>query len=782
MDQFMNENNSDNMDVLNDVLAVLDADVDFNGHNDHHHHQQQQQQQQEQQQKLQQIQHYLQQQQPQQQQMLPYTFIVEQPASKAIRFRYKCEGRSAGSIPGVNSTPENKTYPTIRVIGYVGRAVVVVSLVTKDSYSGKYRAHPHNLVGKGCIEERGVCHVKISPNNNMEVSFSNLGIQCVKKKEIGTSFKTRKEIRVDPFKAGFSHKNQPIELNVVRLCFEVYLPNEKDEFKIRLEPIVSDPIYDKKAMSDLVICRLSHCCASAAGGTSVILLCEKVLKDDIQVRFFQKINDEVIWEKNAEFTTNDVHKQVAITFKTPKYDLNPDDKAVKVFVQLRRPSDGAVGEPRPFEMIPIGAGRPLFWSLQKTINENSYIPKKAIPIDSSIIPNNNDVITDKHNNKNNNINNNENSNNIDMSGSKISALRAFYNLHTKNNDNIDKKNGFIPKNISINNTLDNSDKSHGQESNIEPVIINNDNNKFQEINNEKKWFDYSEIGKWIEKNNQQLIDNNNGDDEQNNNDKLNEIAEIDKIYEDTHKKIIKTKLINNNKSMEIDVLDNQTYTSLQLAMKNPIELYDDDKRYEDVMIEKTLSSSSLSPPPPPPPPLLAKRSEMNINDEKLPPLPPKRSKKMSSMPVLPRTSSFTTVNAPNKNLPLLPGTLLKPKQGLLSKLFSKKVKKLSNDKITNDKINTTSSSLRNSLQDFTDNSSTNNKLNRTSLNGGALPSRSCDLKGDESPPYGFDLTEAEHYALYTAMAPHATTSEFDEMSFYYSPVEGGKILTDGKQN
>ncbi|XP_044002102.1 proto-oncogene c-Rel-like isoform X2 [Aphidius gifuensis] len=370
MDQFMNENNSDNMDVLNDVLAVLDADVDFNGHNDHHHHQQQQQQQQEQQQKLQQIQHYLQQQQPQQQQMLPYTFIVEQPASKAIRFRYKCEGRSAGSIPGVNSTPENKTYPTIRVIGYVGRAVVVVSLVTKDSYSGKYRAHPHNLVGKGCIEERGVCHVKISPNNNMEVSFSNLGIQCVKKKEIGTSFKTRKEIRVDPFKAGFSHKNQPIELNVVRLCFEVYLPNEKDEFKIRLEPIVSDPIYDKKAMSDLVICRLSHCCASAAGGTSVILLCEKVLKDDIQVRFFQKINDEVIWEKNAEFTTNDVHKQVAITFKTPKYDLNPDDKAVKVFVQLRRPSDGAVGEPRPFEMIPIGADDPDYLKRKRTRYSN----------------------------------------------------------------------------------------------------------------------------------------------------------------------------------------------------------------------------------------------------------------------------------------------------------------------------------------------------------------------------------------------------------------------------
>lgn len=46
----------------------------------------------------------------------PFIKIIEQPASKALRFRYECEGRSAGSIPGVNSTPENKTYPTIQVI------------------------------------------------------------------------------------------------------------------------------------------------------------------------------------------------------------------------------------------------------------------------------------------------------------------------------------------------------------------------------------------------------------------------------------------------------------------------------------------------------------------------------------------------------------------------------------------------------------------------------------------------------------------------------------------
>lgn len=68
----------------------------------------------------------------QQQQDTPYVVIVEQPAPKALRFRYECEGRSAGSIPGASSTSDNKTYPTIQVKNYIGRAVVVVSSVTKD--------------------------------------------------------------------------------------------------------------------------------------------------------------------------------------------------------------------------------------------------------------------------------------------------------------------------------------------------------------------------------------------------------------------------------------------------------------------------------------------------------------------------------------------------------------------------------------------------------------------------------------------------------------------------
>lgn len=58
--------------------------------------------------------------------------IVEEPAERNARFRYSCEGRTAGSIVGFNSTPENRTYPAIRLLNYTGAAVVVVSCVSKD--------------------------------------------------------------------------------------------------------------------------------------------------------------------------------------------------------------------------------------------------------------------------------------------------------------------------------------------------------------------------------------------------------------------------------------------------------------------------------------------------------------------------------------------------------------------------------------------------------------------------------------------------------------------------
>ena len=306
-----------------------------------------------------------------------YIRIVEQPARCALRFRcvhlisriyktavceleinpnffliltrYECEGRSAGSIPGCNSTADNKTYPTIEIVNYNGPAVVVVSCITKDQ---PFRPHPHNLVGKdGC--KKGICTLMIS-NNQMRCTFTSLGIQCVKKKDIEESLRVRESIKVDPFRTGFSHgSHATIDLNVVRLCFQVFIEgNEKEKFNLPLQPVVSDPIYDKKAMSDLNIVRLSHCSASIAGGQEVILLCDRITKDDVQVKFYEEQNNQIVWESLAEFQPNDVHKQCAIVFRVPKYYQEFINQPVTVYIQLRRPSDNHLSEVRQFQYTP----------------------------------------------------------------------------------------------------------------------------------------------------------------------------------------------------------------------------------------------------------------------------------------------------------------------------------------------------------------------------------------------------------------------------------------------
>lgn len=37
--------------------------------------------------------------------------------------------------------------------------------------------------------------------DNMSITFNNLGIQCIRKKDIEEALKKREEIKVDPFKS-----------------------------------------------------------------------------------------------------------------------------------------------------------------------------------------------------------------------------------------------------------------------------------------------------------------------------------------------------------------------------------------------------------------------------------------------------------------------------------------------------------------------------------------------------------------------------------------------------
>ena len=98
------------------------------------------------------------------------------------------------------------------------------------------------------------------------------------------SLKQREEIRVDPFKQGFAHASSgQYNLNQVRLCFQVFL--RQPNGLLPVDPVVSNVIYDAKAHKDLNIVNYSDNCAPIEGGKKILLFCEKISRDDIEIRF-----------------------------------------------------------------------------------------------------------------------------------------------------------------------------------------------------------------------------------------------------------------------------------------------------------------------------------------------------------------------------------------------------------------------------------------------------------------------------------------------------------------
>ncbi|XP_053575987.1 transcription factor p65 [Bombina bombina] len=273
----------------------------------------------------------------------PYVDIIEQPKQRGMRFRYKCEGRSAGSIPGERSTDTNKTHPTIKINKYQGPARIRISLVTKDS---PHKPHPHELVGKDCMD--GYYEADLSADRNIH-SFQNLGIQCVKKREVEEAIKHRIRTNNNPFNVPMEDLKYEYDLNTVCLCFQVFIRDPSGNHFMPLPLMVSQPIYDNRApnTAELKICRVNKNSGSCLGGDEIFLLCDKVQKEDIEVVF--TLGN---WECRGSFSQADVHRQVAIVFKTPPFQDINIRQPVKVQMQLRRPSDKEVSEPMEFQYLP----------------------------------------------------------------------------------------------------------------------------------------------------------------------------------------------------------------------------------------------------------------------------------------------------------------------------------------------------------------------------------------------------------------------------------------------
>uniref|UniRef100_A0AAQ4P179 RHD domain-containing protein n=1 Tax=Gasterosteus aculeatus aculeatus TaxID=481459 RepID=A0AAQ4P179_GASAC len=280
-------------------------------------------------------------------------------SQRGFRFRYGCEGPSHGGLPGASSEKTSKTYPAVKISNYQGPARVVVQLVT--ALTTHPQLHAHSLVGKQC--DKGICITDLQPKDST-ISFPNLGILHVTKKNVA---KTLEERMVEAARLGYNcgisiHPDidvlqgeaKEMDLSVVRLMFTAFLPNSDGGFSRRLEPVVSEPIYDSKApnASNLKIVRMDRTAGCVSGGEEVYLLCDKVQKDDIQVRFYEEDDSGLTWEAMGDFSPTDVHRQFAIVFKTPKYRDQNLQKPTSVLVQLKRKSDNETSEPKPFTYHP----------------------------------------------------------------------------------------------------------------------------------------------------------------------------------------------------------------------------------------------------------------------------------------------------------------------------------------------------------------------------------------------------------------------------------------------
>uniref|UniRef100_A0A673J9V9 Nuclear factor NF-kappa-B p105 subunit-like n=1 Tax=Sinocyclocheilus rhinocerous TaxID=307959 RepID=A0A673J9V9_9TELE len=322
---------------------------------------------------------------------------VEQPKQRGFRFRYGCEGPSHGGLPGASSEKNRKSYPQVKVgstrlpgdkqnillqfiCNYQGAARVVVQLVTNTV---KPHLHAHSLVGKQC--DKGICIADLQPKDS-SISFPNLGILHVTKKNVS---KVLEERMIEAYRMGYNYgisihpeidalqgevrvsreltdaerslvssvsipQSKEMDLSVVRLMFTAFLPDSDGGFSRRLEPVISDPIFDSKApnASNLKIVRMDRTAGCVTGGEEVYLLCDKVQKDDIQVRFYEEDETSLTWEAYGDFSPTDVHRQFAIVFKTPKYRDQNLQKPISVFVQLKRKSDNETSDPKPFTYHP----------------------------------------------------------------------------------------------------------------------------------------------------------------------------------------------------------------------------------------------------------------------------------------------------------------------------------------------------------------------------------------------------------------------------------------------
>ncbi|XP_040572301.1 embryonic polarity protein dorsal [Lepeophtheirus salmonis] len=274
-----------------------------------------------------------------------YLRIVKQPAHNKQRFRYPCEGRNPEVLYGEDSTKKTRTYPTIEIVGYKGPMTVVASCVEDHA---PYRVHPNKLIDRNNASKQSVCSRNVDVNT-MTCSFENIGIQCIKRHEIPDSLEERRSIKVDPFNQKFNHTHSSVNPYILRLCFQAFLKRESSY--IPLCPVVSNIIADSRAHAIPKIHDISDDWSYTDGGKKIIILTNKVYKDDIEVHFTNESEGRrESW--HAKGISLSVHKQHALSFLTPPYKDEELTHPVTVYIYLYKSGLRQRSEPLKFQFIP----------------------------------------------------------------------------------------------------------------------------------------------------------------------------------------------------------------------------------------------------------------------------------------------------------------------------------------------------------------------------------------------------------------------------------------------
>lgn len=208
------------------------------------------------------------------------------------------------------------------------------------------------------VAEGGVHCVKKAIHQTSVIEFNDIGVISIKKNDIEESLRARQMKRIDPTRGQFDHISRPqhIDLQSVRLCFQVLmLSGENERIRTPLGYAISNPIMDKRSNALPKITEVSSSMSSVMGDERIILLCDKVKREDISIVFYEESGGDIIWREEINYQNQSalrVHHQHAISFLTPKYREIDIRQPRKTFLQLYRPSDKKSSEPIEFEFVP----------------------------------------------------------------------------------------------------------------------------------------------------------------------------------------------------------------------------------------------------------------------------------------------------------------------------------------------------------------------------------------------------------------------------------------------